>query len=90
MFIFKFKLVDGSIQLAEKDSFELSPVANMHPDLLEVTAYTSEGKRLVKIKRHFQRYYIKHKYKPLPPEEKKQEDGSSEHTPDVTQKVSAD
>lgn len=73
MFILKFKLVDGSIQIAEKDSFTLSSVQDMHPDLLEVTAYTIEGKRLAKIKRHFQKYYIKHKYVPLPPEEEKPE-----------------
>lgn len=80
MFILKFKLVDGSIQLAQKESFELSPVRIMHPDILEVTAYTSEGKKLAKVKRHFQKYYIKYKYKPLPPEET-EEPKTEEETP---------
>lgn len=66
MFILKLKLVDGSIEYVETEKYTFSTMAECHPGILEATLYSAAtGKRLHTLKRRFQKYYIKHKYKPV-------------------------
>lgn len=58
------KAVDGSTEIYEIDKFKFSTKKDLHPGILEATAYSASGKKLKKIKRHFQKFYIKFKYKP--------------------------
>lgn len=66
MFILKLKTVDGNIEYVETEKYKFSSMAECHPAILEATLYSgTTGKRLHTLKRRFQRYYIKHKYKPV-------------------------
>lgn len=64
MITVKVKLVHGNIEVFETESYNLSPVKQMHPGILEVWVY-AEGKKLAHIKRHFQKFYKKFLYKPV-------------------------
>lgn len=64
MLTVKVKTVDGKTELYEIEKYLISTKKLMHPAILEVTVYSQAGKKLKKIKRHFQKFYIKHKYKP--------------------------
>ena len=64
MITVKVKLVHGNIEIFETKSYNLSPVKEMHPDILEVWIY-AEGKKLAHLKRHFQKFYKVFLYKPV-------------------------
>lgn len=75
--LIKTKLVDGTIMMQQRSDYQLAAVGNMHPDILEATVYTDQGRKIVKVKRRHQKRYIKHEYKPLP-EVKQEPEGPTE------------
>ena len=62
------KLVGNRREIFTTESYVLGPVKELHPDILEATVYTDNGKKLAHIKRPHQKRYEKYEYKPLPPE----------------------
>ena len=42
--IIKLKLVNGTIEYAQTDKYVFGTLKDCHPDILEATLYTDEGK----------------------------------------------
>lgn len=76
--IVKLKLVNGAVELFETEKYSFVRIENMHPDILEAYVISDTGKVLTKIKRRRQKHYIKHEYKPLPVEGKKEAENKKE------------
>ena len=85
MITVKVKLVHGSVEVFNTERYLLSPVKEMHPDILEVWIY-AEGKKLAHLKRHFQKIYKKFFYKPVQQELKPE----GEEAPAVEEKTKND
>lgn len=64
----KLKLVNGNCEIFKTESYVVSKVKDLHPDILDCKVYADNGKLLIRRRRLFQRFYKKHQYKPLPPE----------------------
>ena len=62
----KLTLVDGTVQYLETQSFNLCPVKDMIPEILEAKVYTDHGRLLARRRRKNWKHYIEHEYKPLP------------------------
>ena len=62
------KLVNGSTEIFNTENYVLSKTKDMHPDILDCKVYHDSGKLLAHCRRAFPKFYIKHIYKPLPPE----------------------
>ena len=63
--VVKVKTVSGTVEIFETDKYTISTKKELHPDILESVVYTNNGKKLKKIKRHFQWFYKKFSYKPV-------------------------
>lgn len=64
----KLKLINGNTEIFKTDSYMVSKVKEMHPDILDCKVYADCGRLLLHRRRHFQRFYKKYVYKPLPPQ----------------------
>lgn len=64
--IVNVKLVGNRREIFTTESYIIGPMKDLHPDILEVTVYTDNDKKLAHIKRPHQRHYEKYEYKPLP------------------------
>ena len=64
----KLKLVNGNYEIYKTDSYVVSKIKDMHPDILDCKVYADNGRLLIRRRRLFQRFYKKYQYKPLPPE----------------------
>lgn len=66
----KIKLTKNRRQAFHTNEYLLGPVAEMHPDILELTVYTDDGrKKLMHAKRPHPKHYEKYEYKPQPPQD---------------------
>lgn len=72
--IIKYKLVNGTTEYAQTDKYAFGPLKDCHPDILEATLYTDQGKKLQTLKRRRQKFYIKYEYKPVQTELKPEGD----------------
>ena len=64
----KVKLTGNRRQLFHTNEYLIGPIAEMHPDILEATVTTDDGrKKLAHVKRPHPKHYEKYEYKPLPP-----------------------
>lgn len=76
----KLKLIGNRKQFLQTGNYLIGSIKEMHPDILDVTVYTDDGrKKLFHLKRPHQKYYEKYEYKPL-----KCEPEVEERTPDVS------
>jgi hypothetical protein len=70
----RLKLTGSRRQIFHTNEYILGPVKEMHPDILEVTVTTDDGKKkIAHAKRPNPKYYEKYEYKPLPPAEPPQD-----------------
>lgn len=76
MITVKLKTVHGTIENFTTDKYMVSPVKDMHPDILDVKVYAG-SKCIIHKKRHFQVIYKKFIYKPIQ-QELKPEDGNED------------
>lgn len=60
----KVKTVKGTLEVFNTDSYLISPIKDMHPDLLEIHVYAG-SKCIVHQRRPFQTFYKKFLYKPV-------------------------
>lgn len=60
----KVKLVDGSTEFFETANYVVSTPDKMHPAILEMTLYNSNGKKIAHWKRPHLKRYVKYEYKP--------------------------
>ena len=64
----KVKLTGNRRQMFHTNEYIMGPLKDMHPDILEATVMTDDGKKkLAHAKRPHQKHYEKYDYKPLPP-----------------------
>lgn len=64
----KVKLTGNRRQMFHTNEYTIGPLKDMHPDILEATVMTDDGKKkLAHIKRPHPKHYEKYDYKPLPP-----------------------
>ena len=64
----KLKLVNGNYEIFKTESYVVSKIKDLHPDILDCKVYADNGRLLIRRRRLFQRFYKKYQYKPLPPE----------------------
>jgi len=65
----KVKLTGNRRQMFHTNEYIMGPLKDMHPDILEATVMTDDGKKkLAHVKRPHQKHYEKYDYKPLPPQ----------------------
>lgn len=84
----KLTLVDGTVQYLETQSFNLCPVKDMFPEILEAKVYTDHGRLLARRRRKHWKHYIKHEYKPEPaPQEPVQEPVAEQPTQEPAEPV---
>lgn len=81
MVVVKLKMVNGGTEVFSTERFSLSPVKDMHPDILDAKVY-ADRKLIARKKRLFQWLYKKYFYKPLPAEQ-----NTTEHEPIEAQNV---
>ena len=60
----KVKLVNGSVEIFETNSYVVSPIKDMHPDILDVKVYI-DTKLTKHVHRKLQWFYKKFLYKPI-------------------------
>lgn len=64
----KVKLTGNRRQMFHTNEYIMGPLKDMHPDILEATVMTDDGKKkLAHMRRPHQKHYEKYDYKPLPP-----------------------
>ena len=66
MLTVRIKTVEGNVEAFETQSFVCVKAEKMKPEILCVEVFSESGKRMCKVKRHFQRFYKKYIFKPSP------------------------
>lgn len=77
MIIVKIKTVQKTTEVFLTDKYLICERKNLHPDILSVDIYDT-GKKICHLKRHFQWFYKKYLYKPLPKNENENENKNKE------------
>ena len=83
MITVRLKTIHKTTEVFTTEKYIVCCTKEMHPDILCVDVYEN-GKKICHLKRHFQWFYKKFLYKPLPNNENENEnkenaDGSSEN-----------
>lgn len=87
----KVKLTGNRRQMFHTNEYLMGPIAEMHPDILEATVTTDDGrKKLAHVKRPNPKHYEKYEYKPLPPQAPAQDPIAPDFPEEPTRNPDAD